>query len=647
VTEAGCARTGLRDAQLFPPDLILCDLKLGQGSGYDVLTELRRRSDTATIPLILITASDDASVMRHGMDLGADDFLHKPFTAQQLLAAVDARLRRQSQLRARADQILRDVEARHRLLFEGSAEAIMVLAPPAWRFVEANAATLRMFGAPTKARFLAMSPWEVSPEQQPDGSPSAERARIMIESALRDGSHLFEWMHRRFDGEVFPASVLLARLELSGQRLIQATVHDLAEQRRAEAQVRKLSRAVEQSPASVLITDTAGRIEYVNPKFCSMTGYQPAEVLGQNPRILKSGETAPEVYREMWQRITRGEEWRGELHNRKKNGERFWELAVISPIKNERGETTHFLGIKEDITERKQAEHDRHLMDIHLRQAQKLESIGQLAAGIAHEINTPTQYVGDNVRFFNRAFADLDRVLDVHDRLVSWLKEQGPLPEAAAQILEEAAPVRSTYLRREIPKALGDALEGVERVSRIVRAMKEFSHPGTEEKQQVDLNHAIESTLTVSRNEWKYVAELVTRLDPELPRVPCLPGEFNQVILNLIVNAAHAIADVVKGEPGRKGRITVSTKAVADWVEVRVQDTGPGIPARIQHRIFEPFFTTKSVGKGSGQGLALARSVIVERHGGTIHFETEPGKGTTFVLRLPVAMNGKEPASSA
>jgi signal transduction histidine kinase len=181
--------------------------------------------------------------------------------------------------------------------------------------------------------------------------------------------------------------------------------------------------------------------------------------------------------------------------------------------------------------------------------------------------------------------------------------------------------------------------EGVDRVAKIVRAMKDFSHPGTGEKTAVNINLAIENTIMVARNEWKYVAEMVTGQDPNLPLVSCLPDEFNQVLLNLIINAAHAIGEVV-GSGSNKGAITISTRQDGDWAEIRVQDTGTGIPEKIRPKIFDPFFTTKQVGKGTGQGLAIAHSVIVDKHGGTIACETEVGQGTTFVIRLPLESPG-------
>ena len=286
---------------------------------------------------------------------------------------------------------------------------------------------------------------------------------------------------------------------------------------------------------------------------------------------------------------------------------------------------------------------ERQLLEVQLAQAQKLESIGQLAAGVAHEINTPIQYVGDNTRFLEESFRNLDRVLTSYDSLTRAAEGAGILPDEVHEVKVAAEEADLAYLHDEIPRAIRQSGEGVERVATIVKAMKEFSHPGSGEMKAIDLNHAIESTLTVSRNEWKYVADAVTEFDPHLPVVRCLPGEFNQVILNLVVNAAHAIADV-KMRGTTKGRITVSTHRDGDWAEIRVRDTGTGIPEAVRSRIFTPFFTTKEVGRGTGQGLAIAHAVIVKKHGGTLEFETEEGKGTAFIIRLPIA--GAAPGKS-
>jgi signal transduction histidine kinase len=286
--------------------------------------------------------------------------------------------------------------------------------------------------------------------------------------------------------------------------------------------------------------------------------------------------------------------------------------------------------------EHRASELERHVMEVQLRQAQKLEAIGRLAAGIAHEINTPAQFIGDNTRFLRESFGDLLKVLAGYQRLLRAAKQNVLHPELIAEAEAAIQAADPDYLATEIPKAIEQSLEGIARVTNIVRAMKDFSQPGTNEKTPVNLNQAIESTLTVCRNEWKYVADLVTQLDPSLPPVPCLPGEFNQVILNIVVNAAHAIADVVGDGSQKKGTITVSTRHDGDRAELRICDTGTGMPEQVREKIFDPFFTTRGVGRGTGQGLAIARSVVVHKHHGTITFETEVGRGTAFIIRLPV-----------
>ncbi|WP_089941703.1 hybrid sensor histidine kinase/response regulator [Candidatus Entotheonella palauensis] len=302
---------------------------------------------------------------------------------------------------------------------------------------------------------------------------------------------------------------------------------------------------------------------------------------------------------------------------------------TISPFQLSSADDLGVLILGQDIT-------DRRLLESQLAQAQKLEAIGQLAAGIAHEINTPTQYVSDNTRFLQEAFHDLATLMNQYEA-VCQAAQHDALTDAHLSAVEAlATDIDAPYLRDEIPLAIQQSLEGLERVATIVRAMKDFSHPGGEEKVSTDLNKAIESTITVARNEWKYVADMVVDFDPDLPDVPCLIGDINQVILNIMVNAAHAIGDLVQAGNLSKGTITVKTRRVDDAVEIRIKDTGGGIPEAIQNKIFDPFFTTKEVGRGTGQGLAIAHGVVVEKHHGTISFETEIGRGSTFIIRLPL-----------
>lgn len=412
------------------------------------------------------------------------------------------------------------------------------------------------------------------------------------------------------------------------------TFRDITIQRRREDTLRQLSAAVEQSPVSVVITDPRGHISYVNRKFTQSTGYTLEEVRDRNPRFLNSGYSSRESYEVLWSTILDGKEWRGEFRNRKKNGDLYWEEAVISPIMDDAGAITHFLAVKEDITERRALQGELH-------QAQKLEAIGQLAAGIAHEINTPIQYVGDNTLFLKETWEQADRILDVAQKMRGQWPEEMRASPAIAEFDTLVQSADLSYLSREVPRAIEQTLDGVGRVSKIVRAMKEFSHPGSDEKRAIDLNKAIEATVTIGRNEFKYVADVELLLDPGLPLIVCLAGEVNQMLLNLLVNAAHAVGDAQKLYGKGRGKISISTLQDGPWVEIRVQDSGAGIPEAIREKIFDPFFTTKEVGKGTGQGLTLAQTVVVRKHGGRIWFETMVGEGTTFFVRLPIAGDAK------
>lgn len=319
-----------------------------------------------------------------------------------------------------------------------------------------------------------------------------------------------------------------------------------------------------------------------------------------------------------------------------------WVSSTKLPLKRSDGTIIGTFGISRDITARKRAEDERRSLEIQLQLAQKLESIGRLAAGVAHEINTPMQFIADNTHFLLESFTSIAELLKRYHQL---LKEAGEvdtqrLRGITGELTELERCCDINYLLDEFPTALNQTQEGIARISKIVQSLKEFSHPGKSEKRLADLNHAIESAITVTRHEWKYVSEIRTDLDPNLPSVPCLIDPFNQVMLNLIINAANAIEEAAKTRP-EKGSITIRTRTDGPWVLIEVEDTGTGIPDEIHSHIFEPFFTTKDPGKGTGQGLAIVQSVIVKQHGGTVHFDSQAGRGTTFYLRLPI-----KPASS-
>jgi len=401
-------------------------------------------------------------------------------------------------------------------------------------------------------------------------------------------------------------------------------VRDITEQREAEAARHLLASVIEQTGDSVIITEPNGVILYVNPAVVQTSGYSKSELLGQKTSVLKSNQNDPAIFREMWRTITQGKVWLGRIKSKNKDNTPIEEDVTISPVRNEEGVITNYVAIMRDVTQ-------IDFLQKQLLKARKMETIGLLAAGIAHEINTPMQYVQNNISFLDCSFEDIATLIRDYQKI---------LETSGVRLTKEAgkhlADINLEFLLGEIPESISETYSGIDRVVEIVSALKEFSHPGSHDKIATDINHVLESTIAVSRNEWKYVAEMETDFDPNLPLVFCLPSQLSQAILNLIVNSAHAIEETGASVPDTPGRISISTRHDAEWVEIRVSDTGGGIPEEIRERIFDPFFTTKDVGKGTGQGLSIAHGVIVNKHGGDIDFITDLGKGTTFILRLPI-----------
>ncbi|MCM0080400.1 PAS domain S-box protein [Geomonas sp. Red32] len=538
------------------------------------------------------------------------------------------------------------------------------------------------------------------------------------------------------------------------------TLRDITERVRAQDSLRLFSRAVDQSSSSILITDRSGTIQYVNRKFCEVTGYTAEEVLGQTPKILKSGRQPSEVYQVLWETIAAGHEWQGEFNNRRKDGTVFWVNALISPICDQAGNVTHFLGITEDITSRKQAErelvkkqaelvlqheqltslfrqmehakleweqtmdciddmlaladsrgrirrcnrafaalagcaypeilnrdwrvllreggldpeavesesgeiyhegsrrwlslksysygngsgevitlHDLtsirevsdqlsaaylELKETHsqLLHQEKMASIGQLAAGVAHEINNPIGFISSNLTTMGKYLGRLENFLALQSAGVEEFAPAGKREEMAQARRE----MKIDYVLKDAHSLIDESQDGTERVRTIVQNLKSFSRIDDSQASWVDLNECLESTITIAWNELKYKTTL-KRDYGQLPQVKCLAQQLNQVFLNILVNAAHAIE--------KQGDITVATRHEGDQVSIAIGDTGCGIPPEVVNRIFEPFFTTKEIGKGTGLGLSISYDII-KNHNGTIEVESTPGVGTTFTIRLPV-----------
>jgi len=534
----------------------------------------------------------------------------------------------------------------------------------------------------------------------------------------------------------------------------------------AEEKQRILSWAVDSNPNSIVITDPDGRIEYVNHKFCNLTGYSAGEAIGQNPRILKSGEMPPEQYAELWQIISHGGTWHGEFHNKKKSGELYWETASIAPITDDQGRILRYLAVKEDTTHRKiyeaellnnteelllkhselnamfslvnigkrewedtmdsipemvlmcdpsgaitrcnravtsftglsynqilglnclelfvrsgmeiiscddtsgqmtcaggsrhfellfnelkqlgsnevrgsvvtihettefrRVNEDLRKASIELQQAQaqafqqeKMASIGQLAAGVAHEINNPMGFISSNLTTMGKYMQKLGAF---ETAVIEAVQNRGD-QETVALLNDLRAKMKIDFILNDLQTLLDESRDGAERVRCIVRDLKSFSHEDEAQSKPFNINECLDSTLNMARNEIKYVADVERDYDPALPLLNCYPQKLNQVFMNLLVNAAHAIE--------RHGAIRVKTFSEGGNIVVCISDTGKGIAPENLTRIFEPFFSTKEVGKGTGLGLSISYDII-KNHGGVISVESEVGSGSTFTVRLPL-----------
>lgn len=386
---------------------------------------------------------------------------------------------------------------------------------------------------------------------------------------------------------------------------------------------KKIQTLFDSLPFILIAIDLEDKIVEWNPMAEIFLGLRKADVLNKKLEEIKHKIEFKEI---LDLKISLGVEQKELRYKRSDGRVGFLDVRMIDLRTSEATEEEMLLIIAQDITEFK-------IMQGQLAQAQKLEAIGQLATGIAHEINTPAQYVSDNLYFLQENFPQLK---SLYSEIISTLKTIPNLKLKA--LLSKIEEEDVEFYLQEFPLAIEQALDGIKRITEIVQSMKQFAHPGTREKVYTDLNKAIENAKVVTRNSWKYVADLELNLDPNLPLVKCYPSEINQVLLNMIVNAADAIKEKIgeKGKKGEKGKIIITTRSFGNKVKIYIEDTGTGIPEELREKIFEPFFTTKAVGKGTGQGLSLAHSIIVNKHKGFIAVESEVGKGTTFIIELPV-----------
>ena len=410
---------------------------------------------------------------------------------------------------------------------------------------------------------------------------------------------------------------------------------DITEQvttQRALADERSLlGQIVESLPFEVALKGRDHRFVGCNSAFAVRAGFaSPEEVIGLRATEL-TGDRASVAFQEQDEDLmAAGEQL---LHQQlivtDDDGQpQQAELSRV-PVRGADGSVSGLLILLVDTSERSR-------LEAQLADASKMEAIGQLASGVAHEINTPIQFVGDNIAFIGSTFQQLLPVLAQAEALAKAVATGEAAHESAAALLTAIEEADLEFALEEVPGAIEQSVEGIDRVTKIIRGLKEFAHPGGDEPEPSDVNHAIQSTVAVAANEWKYVADVQFDLAPDLPPVSCMPAKLAQALLVIIVNAAQAIGEANDGGSSGRGKIKLSTRVVGDACEIRIADDGPGMSKEVRDRIFEPFFTTKGVGVGSGQGLPIAQRIIITDHNGTLDVLSEVGDGTTFVIQIPI-----------
>jgi PAS domain S-box-containing protein len=652
-------------------EAILVDLAISQNSSLTTLAELQ--SNAAEVPILATTRIDDETKALEIVRAGAQDYLLKDRLTSASLERIllycieRQRARTRAALHGSVSQVLaaaQSVPETETAILKVLCEFLEFEYGEFWRLdrVSSKLVHHESWSLPSqdlnalraaahamqfsKGQLLAGRVWALgAPVWVEDirEDPDLRSAKVLVDGGFRSvfavpvtiGDETLGVMEF-FGRESQSADDELLRVAaIIGSQVGQFLARKLAEDEQQRLTNERLL-ILDSASEGIYGIDLTGRINFINRAASRMFQYSQAEVQGKKSHELfhhtrRDGSHYPYEECPFHQVVNSGERYHSDdEYFWRKDGSPFAAECSCNPM-IEGEKITGAVLCFNDVTARRQ-------LEIELRHAQKLEAVGALAAGIAHEINTPIQFVGDNTRFLQNAFRDLEHLFVVYHRLYQEASSGLVTPGLLYEVKAARENADWEYLQTEVPKALDQALDGISRVASIVRAMKDFSHVDRRaEKSAADLNKAIESTLTVARNELKYVADVDVDLGP-IPPVLCHLGDLNQVVLNLLINAAHAIGDVVK-DSTRKGRITVRTRQFDDSVEIAISDTGTGIPEGIRDKIFDPFFTTKEVGRGTGQGLALARAVVVEKHGGTLTFETESGKGTTFYIRLPLAVS--------
>jgi PAS domain S-box-containing protein len=527
-------------------------------------------------------------------------------------------------------------EAKFRTLYDSTSDAVLLSDEKG--FFDCNQATLAMFGCATRKEFCSKHPADVSPPIQPDGTDSLTLAKQHVATAMEKGSYQFEWMHRRIDtGETFPAEVLLCALELDGKRVLQGSVRDITERKRSEASLRLQSAALEAAANAIVITDHTGTILSVNPAFTALTGYTTQEAVGQNPRILKGGKQDEAFYRKLWQTISSGQVWSGEMTNRRKDGSLYAEEMTITPLRNADGRIVRYIAIKQDISERKRAQAELENLHKQLVDTSRQAGMAEVATNVLHNVgnvlnsvNISTGLIVQSVK--QSRVSSLARVVallqehahDLGDFIIHDSRGKH-VPAHLAQLSEHLLAEQAANVSE-----LDSLRQNVEHIKEIVVMQQNYATFGGV-KEMINVINLVEDSLRLNASALsRHDVEVIREFAP-VPPMNVEKHKVLQILVNLLRNAKHACQDSERADK----RLTVRLANGEGRIKISVIDNGIGIPSENLARIFNHGFTTRKDGHGFGlhSGALAAKDM-----GGSLTVHSDgPGQGASFTLELPLS----------
>ncbi|MBN2401418.1 MAG: response regulator [Spirochaetes bacterium] len=599
------------------PDLILMDIELnGSMDGIEAAKEINR---TADLPVIFLSAIERIENPDRIKAVGSYAFLAKPFKKTELLYTIEISLYKHQMIMK-----VKESEERLNNIWNNIQTAILIIDEDSNSIVNVNPKAMEIMGLPSES---------IAGHNRKEFFINLYNADLLKDAHYND-TITREAILINKNKERIPVFITTKIIKVGGKHYSIVSFIDTSEQKKNEQEIRNARDEI-QNLLSSLVTiligiSTKDEVTHWNKIAEKTFGIHARDVIGMPLTLCNIKWDWPVIYEGISRSITDDKQVRlNDLHfTDSGNNDGFLDITV-NPIKDKDSALKGFILTGEDITKRKR-------LEMRLSHAQKMEAIGELSSGIAHEINTPTQYIMDNIYFLQDSFPKLLNLLNKYKELCKATSNGNNTMAVLTEIKEISCKDDLDYIFDEIPKAISQSIDGLSKVAKIVKSIKNFAYPASDTMTFIDIKNALEDTINISRNEWKYSTDIITHFDGSLPPVPCFPGELNQVFLNIIINAVDAIKEKNEKNPKQKGVIEISTGIEKSRVIITIKDNGIGIPENIITRIFDPFFTTKKVGTGTGQGLAIAYDIIVNKHRGTIFYKSAAGSGTTCIIKIPV-----------